>query len=195
MPNLIDYAFLSAREGGRKLDGYVPNARGSGSGVTIATGFDLGQRRKSELVALGLPHRLVQQLEPYLGAKRRDATKLLAEKPLRISAGDALLIDRAFKHRFVIQLASDYGASHLNTDRTAFFDLPAEAQTVIASVAFQYGDLSSAALRFWRAVCQQDWRGAVTELRNFGDDYDSRRHLEADLLSGILTAPVVELAR
>lgn len=195
MPNLIDYAFLSAREGGRKLDGYVPNPRRSASGVTIATGFDLGQRRRSELVALGLPHRLVQQLEPYLGAKRRDATKLLAEKPLRISAGDALLIDRAFKHRFVIQLASNYGASHLNAKRIAFFDLPAEAQTVTASVAFQYGDLSIAAPRFWRAVCEQDWRSAVAELRNFGDDYHSRRHLEADLLGAIVITPAAELAR
>ena len=195
MPNLIDYAFLSEREGGRKLDGYVPNPRGSKSGVTVATGFDLGQRRRSELVALGLPHRLVEQLEPYLGAKRRAATELLAERPLRITAGDALVIDRAFKHRFVSQIASDYGASHFNTKKTAFFDLPSEAQTVIASVAFQYGDLSSAAPRFWRAVCQQDWRGAVAELRNFGDDYGSRRHLEADLLGAIVTTSTAELAR
>lgn len=62
-------------------------------------------------------------------------------------------------------------------------------------MAFQYGDLSMAAPRFWRTVCQQDWRGAVAELRDFGDLYDSRRHLEADLLSAIVTAPVVELAR
>lgn len=29
MPNLIDYAFLSAREGGCRLDGYVPNPGGA----------------------------------------------------------------------------------------------------------------------------------------------------------------------
>lgn len=195
MPNLIDYAFLSAREGGSRLDGYVPDSRGSESGVTIATGFDLGQRRRSELLALGLPHRLIEQLEPYLGAKRRKATELLAEKPLRITAGDALLIDRSFKHRFVVRLADDYGASPFNTGRTAFYDLPSEAQTVIASVAFQYGDLSRAAPRFWRAVCQQDWRSAVAELRNFGDNYPSRRNLEADLLNAIATTPAVEAAR
>lgn len=83
MPDLIDYGFLSAREGGRKLDGYVPHSRVSKSGVTIATGFDLGQRRRSELVALGLPHRLIEQLEPYLGVKRRDATTLLADRKPR----------------------------------------------------------------------------------------------------------------
>jgi hypothetical protein len=195
MPNLIDYAFVSAREGGVRLDGYVPNPRRSESGVTIATGFDLGQRRRQELVALGLPHRLIEQLEPYLGVKKLDAVKLLAEKPVRITAGDALLIDKAFKHKSVTELATGYGASHLNTTRTAFFDLPAEAQTVIASVAFQYGDLSHAAPLFWRAVCRQDWRAAIAELRNFGDVYDTRRNLEANLLEKLVVTPAVEVSR
>lgn len=195
MPNLIDYSFLSAREGGLKLEGYVPDARMSGSGVTIATGFDLGQRRRSDLIALGFPSRLVDQLAPYLGVKRQDARKLLHEKPLRITLGDALLINKAFKQTFVKQLAADYGASLNNRKKAAFFDLPAEAQTVIASVAFQYGDLTSATPRFWEAACTQDWRSAIAELRNFGDRYDSRRHLEADLLSSIVTAPVAEVAR
>ena len=195
MPNRIDYSFLSAREGGRKLDGYVPDALMSGSGVTIATGFDLGQRRKSELVALGFPHRLIEQLAPYLGAKRQDARKLLREKPLRITLGDALLIDKAFKQKFVKQLAADYGASIRNRKKAAFFELPAEAQTVIASVAFQYGDLARAAPRFWEAACAQDWRTAIAELRNFGDIYYSRRHLEAELLSSIANAPLAEVVR
>ncbi len=42
MADKIDYKFLSDREGGRKLLGYVPHGGGSKSGVTIATGFDLG---------------------------------------------------------------------------------------------------------------------------------------------------------
>lgn len=48
MPNLIDYGFLSAREGALVLDGYVPAPTVSRSGVTIATGVDLGQRSKAE---------------------------------------------------------------------------------------------------------------------------------------------------
>jgi len=195
MPNRIDYRFLSAREGGVRLEGYVPEARRSGSGVTIATGFDLGQRRRSDLAALGLPSRLIDQLAPYLGMKRREAKDLLREKPLRIAMGDALLIDMAFKRKFVKQLADDYGASTHNRKNTAFFDLPMEAQTVIASVAFQYGNLASATPRFWEATCAQDWPRAIAELRSFGDIYDSRRHLEADLLAAIATAPVMEVAR
>jgi len=40
----VDWGFISDREGGQVLTGYVPNASGSQSGVTIGTGVDLGQR-------------------------------------------------------------------------------------------------------------------------------------------------------
>ena len=146
------------------------------------------------MIALGLPHSLIEQLVPYLGAKRQEARKLLRDKPLRITLGDALLIDKAFKQKFVKQLAADYGASLHNRRKAAFFDLPAEAQTVIASVAFQYGDLPDAAPRFWKAVCAQEWRNAIAELRNFGDRYDTRRRLEANLLDAIANTPVEEVA-
>lgn len=195
MPNRIDYAFIAAREGALKLDGYVPDARFSRSGVTIATGFDLGQRRRADLLALGLPARLVDQLAAYLGVRRQEARQLLVDRPLRITMADALLINSAFKATFVARLARDYSASAFNRDAVAFFDLPAEAQTTIASVAFQYGDLATAAPRFWQAVCLQDWRKTVAELRAFGDRYPTRRNMEADLLSRLVESPAAEVAR
>lgn len=195
MPDRINYAFIAAREGVLKLDGYVPDARFSRSGVTIATGFDLGQRRRTDLLALGLPARLIDQLDPYLGVTRQDAQRLLVDKPLRITMADALLINSAFKAKFVAQLALKYGASVLNRDGVAFFDLPAEVQTAIASVAFQYGDLATAAPRFWQAVCSQDWPKTVTELRSFGDRYPTRRNLEADLVSRVVQTRATEAIR
>ncbi len=44
---------------------------------------------------------------------------------------------------------------------------------VIASVAYQYGSLSRT---------NRDWQGALENLRDFGDVYDTRRNKEADLL-------------
>ena len=64
----------------------------------------------------------------------------------------------------------------------SFEALAAECQTVIASVAFQYGNLSTATPNFWRQVTAQDWSGALANLRNFGDRYKTRRAKEADLL-------------
>lgn len=182
MPDLIDYTFIAAREGSRKLEGYVPAAKVSKSGVTIATGFDLGQRNRADLTALSLPMSLIDTLAPYLGIKGTDAEKLLKETPLKITLLEANTIDRAVKQKLVVTLTDRYDTADDNSRRTAFADLPAEAQTVIASVAFQYGNLATTAPRFWRAVCAQDWATAEKELRNFGDAYPSRRSLEAGLL-------------
>jgi hypothetical protein len=54
MPENIDFAFLSGLEGGCKTTGYVPASSVSQSGVTIATGFDLGQRTEADLTRLGV---------------------------------------------------------------------------------------------------------------------------------------------
>lgn len=195
MPNLIDYSFISAREGGARLDGYVPAPRVSKSGVTIATGFDLGQRHRSDLRALGLPLSLVDKLMPYTGVTRTEAAKLVEDKPLRISLLEARMIDKAVKRSEVAALVSDYAKATHNTRRIEFFDLPAEAQTVIASVTFQYGTLRTETPRFWKAASSQDWEAAERELRNFHDLYPTRRRLEAELLAEIEDEAAVEVAR
>lgn len=195
MPNLIDYAFLSAREGGVRLDGYVPAPAESQSGVTIATGFDLGQRNRADLRALALPLSLIDKLAPYLGVTRFDAQAVLDKTPLRISLLEARLIDKAVKHDHLTKLVADYSASPHNTSRIDFFSLPAEAQTVIASLSFQYGNLSIKAPRIWRMVSSQDWTAAVRELRNFGDRHPTRRNLEADILARIFDEPAMEAVR
>ena len=81
MPENIDYGFLSSREGGSKTDGYVPAAAVSKSGVTIATGFDLGQRSETDLTGLGFGAILVAKLKPYLGKKNKDAVDALKRRP------------------------------------------------------------------------------------------------------------------
>ena len=64
----------------------------------------------------------------------------------------------------------------------AFYDLPGEAQTVIASVSFQYGNLAIKAPNFWHQVVEMNWSGAEANLRHFGDDFATRRNAEADML-------------
>ena len=110
MPVKIDYDFLSAREGGRKTKGYVPAASSSNSGVTIATGFDLGQRNKKDLRLLSLSSPLIKKLEPYLGLTGSDAVSFLSETPLTITAAQALRIDRAVKAMHLRRLKSAYNS-------------------------------------------------------------------------------------
>lgn len=185
MPDLIDYTFISDREGSTKLEGYVPAANVSKSGVTIATGFDLGQRNRADLTALSLPVSLIDTLAPYLGTKGTAAEKLLKDTPLKITLLDANSIDKAVKQQLVDTLSTRYNAAPDNSPVVMFTDLPAEAQTAIASVAFQYGNLATKAPRFWKAASSQDWVTAEKELRSFGDAYPTRRLLEAGLLAKI----------
>ena len=77
MSEKIDYKFLSDLEGGSKTNGYVPAAEVSKSGVTIATGFDLGQRDENDLKTLKLSTTLTAKLKPYLGLKGKSAQDFL----------------------------------------------------------------------------------------------------------------------
>ena len=88
--------FLSTVEGRRQDVGYIPcncvfkagktaNYRGEGdpdgypamgaSGVTIATGVDLGQTDVATLKKIGVIDAVIEQLMPYIGLRRDDAIR------------------------------------------------------------------------------------------------------------------------
>ena len=187
MPDNIDYKFLSDLEGGSKTIGYVPAANVSKSGVTIGTGFDLGQRSEADLKRLKLTVALINKLKPYLGNKGKAAADLIKKKPLTINAAEAKSIDKAVKSAHVTSLKTKYAASLHNKAKKDFFNLPAEAQTVVASVSFQYGvNLDTAAPKFWKSASAQDWKETVKVLKSFGDAYPTRRKKEAALLEKIV---------
>lgn len=81
MANKINYNFLSDREGGQKLLAYVPDSKGSKSGVTVATGFDLGQRNEADLKRLKLSKILIDKLKPYLGITKKDTVTAIKKSP------------------------------------------------------------------------------------------------------------------
>ncbi|WP_193171243.1 pesticin C-terminus-like muramidase [Nisaea nitritireducens] len=187
---MIDHAFIEAREGGLELVGYVPVSEKSQSGVTVGCGVDLGQRDEAELERWGCSAGLVDQLRPYLGLKKEMAAAALELAPLKVTKEDARFLSIAARGSITETLASLY-------ERDAggsFFDLPPAAQTVIASVAYQYGPNlylpagKGGAPKFWRLACRRDWPGLVQELEHFGDSYPSRRNIEAGYLKAGLAA-------
>ena len=172
----IDWAFIGSLEGQSVLDGYVPDPNGSQSGVTVATGVDLGQMDKEALRALELPIALARKLAPYVGLKGAMATMALASMPLSLTPDEAATLDGAARYPDTHGLIERYGEA-------AWARLPDAAQTVLASVAFQYGPgLAARCPRFWAAACKQDWPDVIAELRAFGDRYPTRRSKEADYL-------------
>ena len=167
----IDWNFIHELEGTR-LKGYVPDAKGSKSGVTIASGFDLGARSLSDLQ--GLPQDIIDALTPYLGIKGAEASSVASD--LKVSNEQAKIIDEFSKEEAVNRLRSKWQAA----TGQSFDELPMNKATVVASVAFQYGDLASETPNFWKQVTSDDWDGAVKNLNNFQDKYPTRRKKEAD---------------
>jgi hypothetical protein len=175
----IDWDFISKKEGGSKTDGYVPNPEGSKSGVTIATGFDLGARNAEDLK--GLPLSLKEKLSPYLGLQGIVASEYLETRPLTVTESEAKLIDKKSKGGALKKLKAEWNKNAAIMKTPMFEDLTGAQKTIAASVAFQYGSLKKAP-KFRAAAQEGRWDDVQGELRNFGDDYASRRTSEADYL-------------
>ena len=93
----VDFDFIKAEEGFEKK-GYVPNLKFEHhSGVTIASGFDLGQRDEKDLK--GLPESLIEKFKPYLGLKLDKASAKLKEMPLEVSLQEANIVNKFAKQK------------------------------------------------------------------------------------------------
>ncbi|NVB40517.1 hypothetical protein G6O69_21935 [Pseudenhygromyxa sp. WMMC2535] len=175
----IDWHFIHELEGS-VLQANVPDAANSMSGATVGSGFDLGARNVSDLRGLGLSETLIERFTPYLGKQGMVAKNFLDANPLTITAAEAEQINEAAKKQATSSLISAYN----NASTMKFGCLDPKWQTVIASVTFQYGSLAGRTPNFWKQVTTQDWAGATSNLRNFGDSYTTRRNKEANYVSG-----------
>ena len=184
----IDWNFISEREGGSRKTGYIPKSNGrvlDSSGVTIATGFDIGQYSENDLVKLGLPEDLVNMLAPYCLACGLDAEEALEVHGVpEITDTEAFVLDQASHSRTVTLLKKKY-----NKEASCCFEaLHPQIQTAIASVAFQYGTgLKHRTPMFWQQIVNHEWDAAIGNLYNFGDKYPTRRKLEAKLIESCMS--------
>ncbi|OED78096.1 hypothetical protein A144_22660 [Vibrio splendidus ZF-90] len=179
----IDHEFIGLLEGSKK-NGYVPMPEKSNSGVTIAVGFDLGARNIDDLRRLGLSTELIERFTPYLGLKKFEAESFLNSHPLLINDQELETIVMLVKESETKKIVSAY-----NKDSVVKFEcLPKQAQTVIASVAYQYGSqgVIDETPNFWRQAINQDWVGMYRNLMRFGDTTPTRRKTEAMLIKELV---------
>lgn len=178
---MIDFSFIHTLEGNSCV-GYVPDPEHSSSGVTIGSGFDLGARCEDEL-SNSFSSDLAAKLKPYATLKKHDAVKFLEQHPLTLSIEEVAEINKFSKREAIKRLETMWND---DPNPSCLFDeLHDVQQTVIASVAFQYGNLKQRTPAFWRQVTSGDWIAAVNNLRDFKDRYPTRRNKEADLLESI----------
>ncbi len=179
----IDHHFLKKMEGS-KLNGYVPLANNSKSGVTIANGFDLGQLNLKEFNNLSLDEKLKNKLRPYVGLRQHQAKTFLQRHPLTITIQELEQLNKAAAHKILHPLVQSYD----RVSKTPFIHLPSEAQTVIFSYAYHFGPgfmKHNTSKQLWRHFVLQEWNHASRVLKN-QKLYSSRRISEARLLDQLI---------
>lgn len=95
---------LGRFEGKGVTRGYVPCRNGEpigASGVTIATGLDLGQQTRASLEAMGIPAELVNRFTQYLGARKKEALYILAHSPLVLTREEVETVDRCVHDYYI----------------------------------------------------------------------------------------------
>jgi len=202
-------AFLnrSGVEGPPQLRGYIPCARKNGgsanykgpesghpadfiamgvSGVTVATGVDLGQTDADTLLRNGLESGIVNMLRPYFTLRRDAALKKLHALPLSVSADTARALDNV-----TLCLHARLIAARYKRDNPAvpFEELPWQAQAAIFSLLFQRGTgVSGKAPNTWAALVAGNWPDAARRFCDAAlwDGYQGRRRLEGELLKELV---------
>lgn len=199
---MIEYKYietvLGCFEGKAISRGYIPCQQGTWypggadkgailgqSGVSIATGVDLGQQ--TERGFAGLPAALLAKLRPYFGLKNQEAKTALIKTPLVLSAEEVKQIDERIHKRYIDETAVMFG-------REAFAAASKQVQAVAVSLHYQFGTParkeSPALASAWEAMRRGDYWVAAGYLRNpdlwsqSHRAYLARRRMEAALLDG-----------
>lgn len=188
----VDFLAVSEFEGGQILRGYLPmDEKGiviGNSGITFATGFDVGQYNKKQIQSFKFPHELEDKLLSFVGAKKGDAKNLLSlAQQTVITKAEANLIDFSIKGYHLKSAINSWNSQKL--DITPFFeDLTSAQQTVVFSRTFHQGvgmPNTSIAKKFYRSALSNNWNAAEHYLRNYNVTapyYVNRVNSEADLL-------------
>lgn len=173
----IDWPWIQYLEGEQQLEGYWP--QNQKSGVTVATGFDLGQYDKYDIKALHFPESLEKKLLQYVGVKGEGAEKILKVKPLTLRPWEADAIDEKLFLSIYERIEKYYNdAQRTNREgvredeRTKgeplFGDLPLTAKTVVFSLAWNFGpSFRNKAPIAWWYILNGDWENLIRELNNF----------------------------
>lgn len=153
------------------------------SGVTIATGCDLGQQTAAGLRAMGISASLVEHFAPYLERSCDMAIAALHRCPCSITDAECDALDLAVHSDYVRRCALLYDSA----SSVPFAAIPREAQAVVAHLFYHLGGPQKYP-QTWRALIRQEWRVAAAKLCDgalWSGPYDAGRASEGRLLQKI----------
>ncbi len=194
----VDWKFIEREENkGRDArpaeTGYVPTDKDGNvlgrSGVTVATGVDLGKRSVTEIDNLDIPEELKAKLREYAGRTGQPALDYLASHPLTLSSQEVSMLDDAVRRQIALEFTQKYDAAAVKIPGALpFRDLPPHVQTGIMSYVFQRGPnldrtpVGSSNRQVWDAIVSQDWDRAADAVQAATPQYRSRRLRESRLI-------------
>ncbi len=208
----LDFSFLEKHEGKKRLYGYVPQCtqktidkgrpiclnKKAGdvigrSGVTVSTGFDLGQFNEADLRRIGINQALITKLSPFLTKKKKEALTALGDFEKKNNL--KFTITPAEEREISNKLKSKYYADVQNAmekkyGEGSFKSLPTNAKTAVFSMLYQFGIATDNAevKKAIDAIMKKDYSTASTDLKKV-KSYSDRRKDEAKLLENIPAAP------
>ena len=192
----IDFAYIANLEGNQWRRGYVPMRDGivlGRSGMTVASGFDIGQWSLRQLNAFDFPPLLLDKVRPFVGHSFRGMSKMqvaaivakLGPVP-ELEKAEADLCDGVV-FEAILTSSIDAWSRGRGQKVPDFRSLPGAWQTVWLSRNYQEGvnPKSPVAKSFRAAALAGLWQDAVDRLKSY-KDYVSRAKVEAELLTAAL---------
>ena len=171
-------------KGGARPERYIPMGA---SGVTVATGVDLGQTSAAELESMGVPREIIAKVRPYLGVQKIKAVFALYNRPLLLEKPDADKLDECVHMHHVKLISRRYDK---DAGEGTFETLPWQAQAVIFSLLYQCGCTGGPKKdpKTWEALVNKNWQTAAKRLmtREYWQGYQNRRRKEGEILSELL---------
>ncbi|WP_051258216.1 pesticin C-terminus-like muramidase [Desulfovibrio cuneatus] len=181
---MIDHDFirkkLEAFEGKGIAKGYVPCRNGQVigvSGVTIATGLDLGQQNATSLAAMGIPAPICTKFAPYLGLKKEAAVQTLAAAPLVLTPQEVAQVDGCVHAFYTANTAARFDKK---VPMRRFAQQTPEVQAVVVSLEYHLGP--GGAAKFVEKIVVGNVGGAIAMLEAETGIFANRRRAEAMLL-------------
>jgi len=194
----INFDKLADFEGGQALQGYIPGHTvgvkddadkvAGRSGVTIATGFDIGQWSVLDLSkTLGLSGALQEKYKRFCGKIKQLAIDELESKELSVTKPEADETDMKVQRFHLIAAMATWDDDPKPAKK--FTELTMAQQTVVLSRTYHQGigmPDTKIAQAFYSAAQKGDWEAAEKALRNYpvkAKWYQTRVHQEADYLA------------
>lgn len=213
----IDFAYIASLEGDQWLRGYVPFGKGGivagKSGLTVATGFDVGQWSDAQIKGMSFPADLQAKLTPFtqtnMDAKLTSADGHIDKKAFKgmnktkvaaavaklgavpvLTKPEADLCDGVVFDTILTEAIRAYNAGRDRKATPEFKGLPTAWQTVWLSRNFQEGGASPyvQGRLFRKEAMAGHWDAAIAALRSY-TEYGSRVKSEADKLAADMPPP------